>query len=300
MSDPRWLGAWAAERFPLRNALFFAVFFATGAAASLGAAAGAVASWPRLAAGFVALWGFFLLLRVLDEHKDFAADAVAHPQRVLQRGLVTLGDLRLLATVAIVVQLGVTVMADDGHHRAILWWIAAVGWAALMAAEFFARRWLRQRLVWYALSHMLVMPLVAGWVLALAGGASLGTLAAYAALAFFGGLGFEIARKIRAPEDERPMADSYTGALGVRRAALVLALAVTAAQGAALALPLASVGRLTTTGSAIVAIATALAVRDAIAFGNDPTPARARRAELAVGVAMLMGHLVALTTLVLP
>jgi 4-hydroxybenzoate polyprenyltransferase len=297
MSDPRWLGAWAAERFPLRNALFFAVFFATGAAAALGA--GVLASWPRLTAGFVALWGFFLLLRVLDEHKDYAADAVAHPQRVLQRGLVTLGDLRLLAATAMLVQLGVTVMADNGHHRAILWWIAALGWAALMAAEFFARRWLRQRLIWYALSHMLVMPLVAGWVLALAGGASVRVLAAYAALAFFGGLGFEIARKIRAPEDERPMADSYTGALGVRRAALVLALVVAAAEAAALVLPLVVVGSLSIAGSAIIAIATVVAVRESIAFGNEPTRARARRTELAVGSALLVGHLVALTTLVL-
>jgi hypothetical protein len=297
MSDPRWLGAWAAERFPLRNALFFAVFFATGAAAAL--SSGVVASWPRLTAGFIALWGFFLLLRVLDEHKDFAADVIAHPQRVLQRGLVTLGDLRLLATAAILVQLGVTVSADDGSHRVMLWWIAALGWAALMAAEFFARRWLRQRLIWYALSHMLVMPLVAGWVLALAGGASLRVLAAYATLAFLGGLGFEIARKIRAPADERPMADSYTAALGVRRATLVLALVVTAAQGAALALPVAAVGRLTAAGTAIVAIATALAIRESIAFGGSPTRIRARRAELAVGSALLAGHLVALATLVL-
>ena len=100
------LGAWMRERFPARNAVFFAVFHATAllvARASDGGTPMAV-TWRDLAC-FPAVWCFFLMLRVFDEHKDFAADAVAHPDRVLQRGAITLGHLRIVGVLAIAVQL---------------------------------------------------------------------------------------------------------------------------------------------------------------------------------------------------
>jgi 4-hydroxybenzoate polyprenyltransferase len=40
--------------------------------------------------GALTLLCFFFHLRVFDEHKDYAEDCVHYPDRVLQRGLVTL------------------------------------------------------------------------------------------------------------------------------------------------------------------------------------------------------------------
>src|SRR4029453_4732816 len=151
----------------------------------------------------------------------FGADAVAHPERVLQRGLVTLAQLRVLGVCAVVLQLGVSLLLDGGIGPVTFWWIAAFAWSALMAREFLVPTWLRRHLLVYAVSHMAVMPLLVAWVATMgaAGATRRPGVWALAALVFLAGFVFGVARKIRSPEDERPAADSYTRALGVRGAA---------------------------------------------------------------------------------
>jgi hypothetical protein len=295
------LGAWLGERFPARNAVFFIVFYLTGLVVARAAAQpGAIAVGWRDIPGGVALWCFFLTLRIADEHKDFAADSVAHPQRVLQRGLITLPQLRVVGACAAIVQIATCVWLDGGIGRAGTAWLAAMTWSALMAREFFARDWLRPRLMVYALSHLLVMPLVALWIAAMAAPNALGTrpVAAFAVLALLAGLAFEIARKIRAPEVEHPLADSYTQSLGVAMACIVLLAALLGATAAGLTLT----GLVVRVGLAALAVsgaATLLAAYAIARFGQTPTVAATRRAEAAVGVATLVTHLVPVVTIVL-
>ena len=66
--------------------------------------------------GALTLLFFFFHLRVFDEHKDFEEDSRFHPHRVLQRGVITLADLRVLAALCIVAEIGLAAVA---------------GWAAL-------------------------------------------------------------------------------------------------------------------------------------------------------------------------
>jgi hypothetical protein len=298
----RWLPAWAAERFPARNGVLFAVLYATALLVARATVGRATMGW-RDVPGFVALWAFFLLLRVFDEHKDFAADAVAHPERVLQRGLVTLAHLRVVGAAAVVVQLAVSLWRDGGVGPATAWWLAALGWSLLMAREFFAPRWLRARLVPYALTHMLVMPLLVGWVMVMAAPAALASPAALpalplaAALAFAAGLAVEVARKVRAPGDERPMADSYTRALGARGAMALLIVSTLAAGALAgsLAARLAHGGSVAPGAVALGVVAVgaggAWAAWAAAAFVRAPSTGRAKRVEAATGVAVLLAHL---------
>ena len=288
----RWLGRWAAERFPLRNLLFFAPLFAAAQVGAPGARGGPIVVRGGALIDFAAFWSFFLLLRVYDEHKDFAADALAHPQRVLQRGLVSLAQLRVLAGLSIALQLGASLARDGGvPGAATAWWLAAMGWSALMAREFFAPRWLRAHLVIYAVSHMLVMPLLIAWAAAMAGadGRSVGAITAVAVLAFTDGLAVEIARKLRAPEDERPTADSYTQSLGMRGA---LAAATGTVLGASV---LALLAAHTISGSTpalllvAVAVAATFAIHRVVAFGRAPNAARAAGAEAAVALSVVVG-----------
>jgi 4-hydroxybenzoate polyprenyltransferase len=289
----RWLRAWAAERFPARNGAFFIMLYAVVVVASRSVVSGGpiVLSW-RDALGLLALWCFFLTLRVLDEHKDFAADAVAHPDRVLQRGLITLADLRIVGAVAVAIQLGVAILFDGGFGAVTLRWLAAAGFSALMAKEFFVREWLRKHLVAYALSHMLVMPLLVLWLAAMGGLTSIGSPenGALALLVFFAGLSFEIARKMRAPEDERPMADTYTSALGVRRASQLLLVVVAATMLASLAALRELTGQLPVV---TLRVAVALMLLAALAlwrFRERPTSRKAKIVEASVGVVMLVAH----------
>lgn len=296
------LASWMRERFPARNAVFFAVFYVTAVlVARAGTTAGGVSlEWSDLP-GYVALWSFFLTLRIADEHKDFDADAVAHPARVLQRGLVTLRQLQVVGAVAILCQVAFSLLLDGGVGPVMRCWLVVMAWSALMTREFFVREWLRRHLVIYALSHMLVMPLVTFWVATMAAPAAVHSRAVwiFATLAFFAGLAFEIARKMRAPELEHPLADSYTQSLGVPIASTLLFGVVIATSVVALMLTLSiaggtGMGALVALGAAIVAAGWALTI-----FRLRPTTGAAKRVEAAVGLAALTTHLVPVVTLLL-
>jgi len=287
----RWILAWLNERFPLRNGLFFVLLYFTTVVVARASVGETVALGTDDVLGVVALWSFFLLLRVLDEHKDFAADAIAHPDRVLQRGLVTLAHLRVLGACALALQLGASVWLDRGIGSVTLWWLAALVWSALMAREFFAPAWLRRHLLVYAVSHMAVMPLLVGWVATMgaAGATRRPVVWELSALVFLAGFVFEVARKIRSPEDEHTAADSYTRALGVRGASTLLAtLAVVTCIAAIL------VGRWFSHASLIAVTTTAVlstaAAAAAVQFAHRPTRRRAKLAEAAAGLSIMAAH----------
>ncbi|RZK57055.1 MAG: hypothetical protein EOO59_09365, partial [Hymenobacter sp.] len=116
------LAAYLHERFPLINmALFAIVFFTVRAVATLACQqARCTPHHDGLLAGLGALAtiSFFFRLRVFDEEKDFAQDALTHPGRVLQTGRVTLPQLRRLAWVGALLEAG---------------WSAAMGAGVLLA-----------------------------------------------------------------------------------------------------------------------------------------------------------------------
>ncbi len=87
--------AWVQERFPLAQGVLILTMYLASALAgrAMTTPAGeALALRPFDVLGFLGLWGFFLMLRVFDEHKDYDKDLHNHPDRVLQRGVITLGD----------------------------------------------------------------------------------------------------------------------------------------------------------------------------------------------------------------
>ena len=93
-----------------------------------------------------------------------------------------------------------------------------------MAVEFFCGKWLEKRLVLYAFSHMVVMPMALIWMAQIgAGDARLPLMIAWlAGLSFLSGAAFEVTRKMKAPEDERATIDSYTKAFGTQRTPVVV------------------------------------------------------------------------------
>ena len=212
------LVAYLQERFPFVNMALFAILFATVFTVAGRAAAGPGAPLLRFGLGELLGMGaavaFFFRLRVFDEIKDFASDAVLYPRRVLQSGRVSLRALQRLAWA------GAALEAAWSLHRG--WpaagaWLLVLAYSLLMRYEFGVPAWLRARLLLYAVSHMLIMPLVIGWLwLAYAPGplfwsAGGGLLAL---LSLLGGFAFELARKIKTPGAERSGVDSYSKTLG--------------------------------------------------------------------------------------
>ena len=209
------LAAYFRQRFPVINMALFAILFLTvySVARYFYLPAGTRLSWSE-AGGILATISFFFRLRVFDEVKDYVLDAINHPHRVLQSGKVTLPQLYTLAALGTLAELAWSVQMGI---FTVLCWLLALGYSLLMRYEFFVSGYLQKRLVLYAFTHMLIMPLLMLWLWS----AYVPALSAFsqpyfllALLGLLGGFSFEIARKIYPPGSERPLVDSYSKAIG--------------------------------------------------------------------------------------
>jgi 4-hydroxybenzoate polyprenyltransferase len=173
--------------------------------------------------GALTLLGFFFHLRVFDEHKDYAEDCVHYPGRVLQRGLVTLRDLKILGGLAIAAEIVLSLVRGPAAFVA---WLFPFAFSLLMLKEFFVHDWLKRHFLTYAVSHLLVMPFLSLTVFSFATGrwpweAPL-WFGVYAWVGFFVTFNWEVSRKIRAPEDEIEGVETYTRVFGTYGAAWVV------------------------------------------------------------------------------
>lgn len=290
--------AWMAERFPFANIL--GVILVWAAAVAWGRALstpGAISVRLRDVAGAVGAVAFFLMLRVFDEHKDYEADCVSHPDRVLQRGVITLRVLKVVGALAVALQLSASILFDGGRGPVTRAWLTAFGWSLLMAREFFMSEWLRPRLVLYALSHMLVMPLAVFWMIKMGAGAAplRAVVWMLPVVSYLTGFAFEIARKLKAPADERDSVDSYTKAFGTRRAPIILAVVLTAAStGFAGMLAVVAAGSTAVVGNMVLVAALLPALVAAVRFRRDPAASSAKACVSAVALTVGVSHIVLL------
>ena len=288
------LFAWSHERFPAAHGVLFLVLYAAGLL--VGRALVTPSAVPIGSAdflGFFAVVCFFLMLRVFDEHKDYELDCLNHPHRVLQSGLITLGHLKVLGLVAVAIQLSVSLHLDGGFGPVTTVWLIVMGWSSLMAVEFFCGEWLEKRLVLYALSHMIVMPMALIWMAQMgAGSQTLPTAIAWlGAASFFSGASFEVTRKMKAPEDERETIDSYTKSLGLKTAPIVvLGLLLSSTVSLAFLLKIIFEGSLPLYWYGLLAAPLALAAFHILKFRSAPSAQTAKKCEDVVALAMLSGY----------
>lgn len=226
----RRLAAYSSERFPLlRQGILIVSYFSCNQflAQTLTRPGEPMRYTLGSLLGAVTLLCFFFHLRAFDEHKDFEADSRHYPDRILQRGLITLRDLKVLGAIAIATELLCAALWWPlGQPAALVSVFVAMAFSVLMLKEFFAREWLRRHPLVYATTHMLVMPLLALVVFSFATGKYLweapGWFCLYAFVGFFVTFNWEISRKIRVPADEIEGVDTYSKIFGTYGAAWVV------------------------------------------------------------------------------
>lgn len=222
--------AYTQERFPLlsHGLLIFSYYSSNSLLAQVLTEPDQPLSYDRGSLlGAIVVLCFFFHLRVFDEHKDFQSDSKHYPDRILQRGLVTLQQLTLLGLAAIGVELLLSwLWQPEGKPAAFVSLGVSLGYSLLMLKEFFVGRWLNRRFVAYAVSHMLIMPLLAMIPFSFATGKFLweapGWFWWYAFVGFFVTFNWEISRKIRPPSEELPGVDTYSSLFGPRTAATIV------------------------------------------------------------------------------
>lgn len=220
--------AYLAERFPpLQYSVLIVAMYSSNQflAKVLTAPDAPVAYGWNALLGAITLLCVFFHLRVFDEHKDYEQDIRHYPERVLSRGLVTLANLRVAGGIAIALELVCSWFAGIEAFVATL---IVLAFSLLMLWEFFLGEWLKRHFLVYAVSHMLILPLMAGMIFSFAIGRfpweAPGWFWLYAWVGFFVTFNWEISRKIRAPEEEKEGVDSYTKILGLYGAAWAVLL----------------------------------------------------------------------------
>ncbi len=222
--------AYLQERFPLHaNGVLIVSYFTANyllARAAVWPSERLTLTWSYWA-GCVVLLLMFFHLRVIDEHKDYEQDLIVHPNRALSRGLVTLGQLRRVGGLAIALELGLSLMMGWPAFTGCLI-LLSLSW--LISKEFYMGETLHRHLLPNALLHMLVMPMYSLFVFAIATGRypweAPGPALMYAWVSYGVGLAYELARKTRAPHDERPGLVTYSSAIGPYPSALGVLLAL--------------------------------------------------------------------------
>ena len=276
------------ERFSPVNMALFTILFFTVMSASLYFAGQPFSFTWQEGLGIVATISFFFRLRVFDEIKDYELDLVLHPDRVLQSGKISLRDLKILAALLSLSEIAWSWLMGT---TTLICFAIVVAYSLLMRYEFFVSEFLKKRLVLYAFSHMLIMPLVILWLwTAWQPNFDLTQpLLVLMALSVLGGFSFELARKIHAPQAEREGLDSYSKALGYQGAIFAVLTVLLIGIGTQAHL-------LEQIGSrwwpyVLIGIIYALAVLIYLGAIKKPEQKKVRKAELVVSLFMLISYL---------
>lgn len=215
----KYFWAYLQERFPLQSngvliASYFTANYMLARGATLQRGEPLEITW-RFPAGCIVLLFMFFHMRVIDEHKDFERDKTVHPDRVLSRGLVTLDQLRAVGWFAVSVELILSLLFGA---PAFFMCLIVLILSGLVYREFFIGELLEKRLLMNAFVHLIIMPAYSLYVFAVVAeefpwNAPLPVLL-YAWVSYGVGLAYELARKTRAPADERPGLITYSSVMG--------------------------------------------------------------------------------------
>ncbi len=227
------MGGWLTytrERFPLPTYFLLAGGFSlSGLFVSSGTFV-----WGGFLASFSGLLVFLYLLRLMDEVKDYDKDIVAHPDRPLPRGVLTLGAVRRAILILLLAMGGYSLLlAYLLNVTAGALYLGAVVYLWLMYKEFFLGAWLEQRPFLYACTHQpVILPVCMFAVATARPELAFSRPSLFLALAILGAFFcYEVCRKL--DPAAHPILRTYLAVYGAPKTALMAAfLSCMAACGA--------------------------------------------------------------------
>jgi 4-hydroxybenzoate polyprenyltransferase len=205
-------------RLGLAAVLFFEIYFLV--LLTNQTAIGPIRIGWREAIGALTIFAFLLTLRIADDFKDYHTDKRLFPERALPSGRVRRKDLAILlaAVDAPVIALNFAFMNNPA------WFAFLAVYGTAMSLWFFAKAKIQPNLPLALITHNPVQIVMNLYVISFAChkyDVPLVTLpnAAIALTMYFPGLIWEIARKVRAPEDETEYT-TYSKLFGVKKPVL--------------------------------------------------------------------------------
>lgn len=190
-----------------------------------------IINWKLLIPMFVVTFLQFLMVRIVDEFKDYEEDCKYRSYRPVPRGLITLKELKILFVICILLQLAITFFATEKiisfTRLGILWMFFVV-----MSKSFFMKKIIEKHILFEVALDELMMPILV-WYLSsflkyinptysLYSYIDMQSMLPLLCMSYIVSWIVEIARKIRCREDEEKGVKTYTAVFGIKKAMLIL------------------------------------------------------------------------------
>ena len=196
--------------------------------------------WYKFLPLFIIIFMFFFQLRITDEFKDYEEDLKYRPYRPVQRGIISLKALGKIGIATIIIQI---ILAHVINPKLIYFMLLVWFYMFLMTKEFFIKNWLTERILIYALSHVVIMIFITlvivkgtGYILEshfletlylsvekYGKNIFIGLIPLFA-LNYLNGIVLEIGRKTRRTDEEEYGVQTYSKLWGKKKAAVILSL----------------------------------------------------------------------------
>ena len=196
--------------------------------------------WYKFLPLFIIIFMFFFQLRITDEFKDYEEDLKYRPYRPVQRGVISLKALGKIGIATIIIQI---ILAHVINPKLIYFMLLVWFYMFLMTKEFFIKNWLTERILIYALSHVVIMIFITlvivkgtGYILEshfletlylsvekYGKNIFIGLIPLFA-LNYLNGIVLEIGRKTRRADDEEHGVQTYSKLWGKKKAVVILSL----------------------------------------------------------------------------
>ena len=202
------------ERFPIATygLYIFSIVFGTFCFATESK------NWIMLIPMFVVALLQFLMVRIVDEFKDFEEDSKYRPYRPVPRGLVSLKELGILGGICAIIQIGLTAILNlKGLIYLSLVWI----FFAIMSKSFFIKKLVDKHILLEVTLDEFLMPILVLYLSTFVTTISV-KLIPFLILSYLGSWIVEIARKIRCKEDEENGVKTYTAVFGIPKATTIV------------------------------------------------------------------------------
>lgn len=202
------------ERFPIATygLYIFSIVFGTFCFATESK------NWIMLIPMFVVALLQFLMVRIVDEFRDFEEDSKFRPYRPVPRGLVSLKELGILGGICAIIQIGLTAILNlKGLIYLSLVWI----FFAIMSKSFFIKKLVDKHILLEVTLDEFLMPLLVLYLSTFVTTISV-KLIPFLILSYLGSWIVEIARKIRCKEDEENGVKTYTAVFGIPKATTIV------------------------------------------------------------------------------
>ena len=196
--------------------------------------------WYKFLPLFIIIFMFFFQLRITDEFKDYEEDLKYRPYRPVQRGIISLKALGKIGIATIIIQI---ILAHVINPKLIYFMLLVWVYMFLMTKEFFIKNWLTERILIYALSHVVIMIFITlvivkgtGYILEshfletlylsvekYGKNIFIGLIPLFA-LNYLNGIVLEIGRKTRRADEEEHGVQTYSKLWGKKKTVIILSL----------------------------------------------------------------------------